>query len=230
MIITIDGPSASGKSSLARNIAKTLNVFYLNTGLLYRALGYILIKNFNYSKQNLVDPKQKDLEEIVDIQKLKYFIDGDSHIIFDNIDISNFLHLSEVSEYASIVSSNLRVRKILFDYQKQFVKHKNLVADGRDCGSVVFPEADIKIFLTASIEVRTQRWQKYLEFQGQYLPLEECKKMVIERDERDQKRVASSLVIPKDATVIDNSDLSQEQTLQKALDIVRQAGFVKKRL
>ncbi len=222
MIITIDGPSVSGKSSLARNIAKTLNIFYLNTGLIYRAVAYILVNNFNYSEQDLTNAKYEDITKILNQDKFNYiYLNNDSHVIYNNIDITEFLHSSQVSKYASILSSNLRAREILQDYQKSFSFKKKLVCDGRDCGSIIFPNADLKFFLTASIDIRAKRWQKYLAEQGQDLSFEECKSKVMERDDRDKKVIASLSVVPKDAIVIDNSNLTQEKTLKTVLEKIK---------
>jgi len=222
MIITIDGPSVSGKSSLARNIARELNIYYLNTGLIYRAVAYILVSNFNYSEQDLANAKYEDITKILNQDKFNYiYLNNDSHVIYNNIDITEFLHSSQVSKYASILSSNLKTREILQDYQKNFGVNKDLVCDGRDCGSILFPNADLKFFLTASIDVRAKRWQRYLADQGQNLSLEECKKKVTERDNRDKKVVASLSVVPKDAIVIDNSNLTQEETVKAALEKIK---------
>lgn len=231
MIITIDGPSASGKSSLARKLANELGIYYLNSGLLYRALAFILINKFNYSDAKLKNINIVDIDLI--LSELKYYFnvsveaqgaksDGKTESIkYQEVDITPFLKTPHIDQIASILSENKLLRLSLLDYQRNFSKENDLVTDGRDCGSVVFPDADVKIFLTASIQVRALRWQKEMKLKGLQYSLQECEQLISERDKRDQEREIAPLIIPKDAIVLDNSDLNQEETFNKALEIIQ---------
>lgn len=220
MIITIDGPCASGKSTLARNIANKLGIYYLNTGFLYRSVAYILVVKFGYDQEKLKEPDQHDLEYIFDNSRLIYFYDGDVYISFNGQDITEFLKTSEVDNISSIVSTNQRVRKMLLEYQRAVGENTNLVVDGRDTGSVVFPNADLKIFLTASVEVRAVRWQHDMELKGQCYTLQESIAIISERDKRDKERKISPLIIPEGAVIIDSSNLSQDEVLKKIISII----------
>ena len=238
MIITIDGPVASGKSSLARKIANKLGIYYLNSGLLYRSLAFILINKFNYADENLKSPNFADIDLI--LQELKYYFNvsdpstklrinsasaatgGQSESVkYQEVDIIPFLKTPHIDQIASILSENKQVRLLLLDFQRNFAKKNDLVTDGRDCGSVVFPNADVKIFLTASLEVRALRWQQDMELKGLHYTLQECITIITERDKRDQEREIAPLVIPKDAIILDNSNMNQDETFKRALEIIK---------
>lgn len=221
MIITIDGPTASGKSSLAQIIANKLKIYYLNSGFLYRGIAYVLLKYYKYDEEKLKNPNIEDLKEILDHSKFVYRFDGlGSHILFNLIDITQFLKTLESDKYSSIVSANKNVRSCLLAYQRIFGQKNSLIIDGRDCGSVVFPNATVKIFLTASIEVRAKRWQQDMLRRHKVLSLDESIKIISARDERDKTREISPLIIPSDAHIIDNSDLDQTQTAEVILNII----------
>lgn len=221
MIITIDGPAASGKSSLARELANKFGIYYLNSGLLYRGLAYVLINNFDYSEFELKDPKNEDINKIFNVDEFVYCYDGQKESLkYNNLDVTQFLKTPQIDKTSSILSSNSEVRSLLLKYQREFATKFDLVTDGRDCGTIVFPNADIKIFLTASIKVRALRWQHDMELKGMHYELQKCEAIISERDKRDQEREIASLKIPKDAIFIDNSDLSQAETFNKILDII----------
>jgi len=168
MIITIDGPTASGKSTVAKLLAKKLDFFYLNTGFLYRAVAYLLINHCAYTHEDLKNPDPLDLDEYLEPSRLIYDYDQDyiALIIFDGQNITPFLKTSFIDKGASIVSTNRRVRDLLLQVQRVAAQKYNIVAEGRDTGSVVFPEADIKIYLTADVAVRAERWQKQQAREG----------------------------------------------------------------
>lgn len=224
MIITIDGPTASGKSSLAQIIASKLGIYYLNSGFLYRGIAYVLLKHYQYDEEKLKNPNIENLKEILDCSKFVYRFDGlGSHILFNQLDITQFLKTLESDKYSSIVSANKNVRSCLLAYQRIFGEKNSLIIDGRDCGSVVFPNATVKIFLTASIEVRAKRWQQDMLRRHKVFSLDESIKIISDRDERDKTRETSPLIIPNDAHIIDNSDLDQTQTAEVILRIVDKA-------
>ncbi|MDR3646097.1 MAG: (d)CMP kinase [Candidatus Babeliales bacterium] len=209
MIITIDGPVASGKSFLARELANKLGFYYLNSGLLYRGLAFVILNN-----------PSLDIKTI--ISHLKYFYDGHKESIkYDDKDITPFLKTPQIDQASSIMSADPHVREILLDFQRNFAKQNDLVTDGRDCGSVVFENADVKIFLTASIKVRAKRWQHDQELKGNIYSQEECEAIITDRDKRDQEREIAPLVVPKDAIILDNSELDEEETFSKAREIIK---------
>src|SRR5271157_5319036 len=151
MIITIDGPAASGKSSVAKDLAKKLGFYYLNTGLLYRAVAYILMQQ----KGSLDTILPQDLEFI---NQLTYrYHDNVPTVLYEGNDITPMLFSASLEQGASIVSSNKAVRDALLAFQRRIAQEHDVIADGRDCGSVVFPNAEYKFFLTADVDARTQR-------------------------------------------------------------------------
>jgi len=223
MIITIDGPAASGKSTAARMLAKELGFYYINTGLLYRAIAYLLINKCAYKENQLRDPDPLDLKEYIDPEKLVYDFDKDfkEQIIFEGENITPFLKTSFIDKGASIVSTNGMVRELLLEIQRVAAQRFNVVAEGRDTGSVVFPEADVKIFLSASLKVRAERWRQEQEKKGNPYSQEDAKNIIDDRDRRDKERAIAPLTIPDDAIFIDNSKLDIDQTLAKVIDLVR---------
>ena len=224
MIITIDGPTASGKSTLANAIANELKIYYINSGYMYRGLAYVLVNYFNYTQDKLNNPDIQDLTNILDNSKFIYLYnlndDQMPHIIYDGEDISSKLKTSQIDNYSSIISSSPLVRQMLIAYQRTQGDKYDLVIDGRDCGSIVFPDANFKFFLTASIEARAERWQKVMEQKDKYFSMEESIKIISERDRRDRERKISPLIVPDGGIIIDSTNFSQDEVLQKVLDLV----------
>jgi len=219
MIVTIDGPTASGKSTVARQLARKLGCYYLNTGFLYRAISYLLRKKFGYTSAQLAHPEKDDLCAVLDPEKFVYqFKDGRAGVSFDGIDITPHLKTKENDQAASIVSGSPLVRDALLEYQRQFTKNYDVIAEGRDTGTVIFPNADIKIYLTASVEERARRWQRYQDKKGSEYSFEQALAQVRERDKRDSSRDIAPLRIPDDAIVVDSTDYTQQHTV----DVIEQ--------
>lgn len=223
MIITIDGPAASGKSTLARALAKKLDFYYLNTGLLYRAVAYLLINNCAYENNKLRDPDNLDLDMYIDKDRLVYKYDKESkeQIFFDDQDITPFLKTSFIDEGASIISTNKRVRQLLLNVQRVVAQKHDLVVDGRDTGSVVFPEAEVKIYLSAGEKVRADRWKEYQEKNGNIFSEGEARNIIADRDRRDKEREVAPLVIPDDAIFLDNSKLEVDETVEQIMTYIQ---------
>ena len=202
-IITIDGPSASGKGSLARNIAAHLNFDILDSGLLYRVYAYLYDRGLEHSK--IVSHIKKDIFFKTDLNGLT-IQDGKE-------DITGNLRSEKTAKAASKISSLKETRSNLLELQRGFYSSKGLVADGRDMGTVVFPNAKLKIFLIASPEVRAKR--RYLELQnrGQEVNMLALIDDIKQRDLKDQTRVLSPLIPAEDSVVIDSSDMSLDEVL-----------------
>jgi len=225
MIITIDGPAASGKSSVARKLARKLGFYYLNTGFLYRAVAYLLINKCAYKDEQLRNPDPLDLKEYIDPSRLIYDFDQSykEQIIFDNQNITPFLKTSFIDKGASLVSTNKMVRELLLEIQRTAAQRFNILAEGRDTGTIVFPEADIKIFLSASVKIRAERWRKEQEKKGNIFSEKEAKNIIEDRDKRDKERAIAPLTVPDNAIFVDNSKLDIDQTLVKIMDFIRES-------
>ena len=201
-IITIDGPSASGKGSLTRSIAAEFNFNILDSGLLYRAYAYFYKKEVNL---NNIGKK---------ISGLSFSFNSDDVQIFDNAEeITSLLRSENTAKVASALSSKKETRTNLLDIQRSFYNGKGLVADGRDMGTVVFPDARLKIFLTASSEVRAKRRHIELQNRGQEVNMRDLIEDIEERDLRDRTRTLSPLIPAEDSVVIDSSLMSLDEVL-----------------
>ena len=211
-VITIDGPSASGKGSLAREIAKIYNLSILDSGSLYRLYAYFAEEGMNM--EHIPNTIQKNIE----------FKISDRDLIIMNLenDITNKLRSESIAALASELSSRKDVRSALFDIQRSFYNDKGLVADGRDMGTVVFKEAKLKIFLTASVEVRAKR--RYLELQnlGQEVNMPALIDDIEQRDLKDSSRELSPLLPADDAHIIDSSEMSLEDVISFAKNLVKE--------
>lgn len=216
MIITIDGPTASGKSTVAKLLAKKLNFVHLNSGLLYRGIAYVLVKFFNYSEQDLISPKPTDLDQIILNHKLVYkYENQQAQVWYEGQDLTPYLKNKEVDNFASISSAAPQVRASLMSIQRQVAQSNDVIAEGRDTGTVVFPKADRKIFLTADLTIRADRWQKSMLAIGKNYTLEESMKLVDARDQRDISRHLAPLKPAQDSIVIDSSNLTCDQVIAK---------------
>ena len=201
-IITIDGPSASGKGSLTRSIAAEFNFNILDSGLLYRAYAYFYKKEVNL---NNIGKR---------ISGLSFSFNSDDVQIFDNSEeITSLLRSENTAKVASALSSKKETRTNLLDIQRSFYNGKGLVADGRDMGTVVFPDARLKIFLTASSEVRAKRRHIELQNRGQEVNMRDLIVDIEERDLRDRTRTLSPLIPAEDSVVIDSSSMSLDEVL-----------------
>jgi len=212
-VIAIDGPSGAGKTTIAKLVAKELGFDYLDTGALYRTVALAL-------KNNGIELEDSD-------DKLKDLLDN-SHIAFNNgkvflngKDVSEDIRSSEIDHYSSVFSARKVIRDFLLEVQRDSALDADLVVEGRDTTTVVFPDAKIKIYLSASLEERAKR--RYLQFRekGIDISIDESIMNITERDIRDSNRKIAPLKIASDALLVDSSNLSVEQVLKKILDFVR---------
>lgn len=217
MIITLDGPSASGKSRAARTLAHMLGIYYLSTGYLYRAVAYCALKRGAVIAEKY--PLDAELiAECADPQRLSYrYEQGNARVLFDGIDITDHLKNPVVDRSASIVSAQPAVRAALICVQRAIADAADLVADGRDCGSVVFPAAPYKFFITASLDERARRWAADCALRGISCSLDEALAALTERDTRDAARAVSPLVIPEGAVIIDTTDSTPDQVVARII-------------
>ena len=200
-VVTIDGPSGVGKGTISEHLANKLRWNYLNSGALYRAIAWV-VKNDSIELSNFIELENASKNIHFTIREKKL------HIEYKNIEISSLIYNEEVAKTASKVSSIPKVRESILNIQRAFKKEPGLIAEGRDMGSVIFPEAGVKIFLTASIETRAQRRFKQLKDRKFNVSLPALIKDLDARDKRDKSRKSSPLIIPEGAFVIETDDLS----------------------
>jgi CMP/dCMP kinase len=223
MIITIDGPTASGKSTVGRMIADKVGFYYLCSGLIYRAIGYCLVHKYDYTLETITHVRLEDINECAAQLWYEYNAHSQERIFSEDDAMPLYLKDKFMDQVASRVSVNKDVRKAVTTIQHDIAHHHNIVVDGRDVGSVVFPNAEVKFFLTTSMQVRAQRWQKDQEKYGNYFPLDQAVTSITERDERDKNRATAPLVIPAGAIVIDSSLLTIEETVEKMMEYIRES-------
>ena len=210
LVITIDGPSAAGKGSLARNLALFLDFSILDSGALYRAFAYFHNQGLN----------NKEIES--SIEKLMFIPEkDDTKIFYEDTDITSSIRNEEIAKAASNLSALSNTRKSLIGIQRNFMPSNNLVADGRDMGTVVFPEAELKIFLVASAEVRAKR--RYLELQnrGQEVNMRDLIADIEARDMMDKSRTLSPLIPAEESIIIDSSTMSLDEVLSFTKKLVK---------
>ncbi len=215
MIITVDGPAGTGKSTVAREVARTLSYAFLDTGALYRAVAYALI----VFKINLSN--EKAIAEFLDANPLDILTQGqETRYVIAGIDVTPHIRTREASNASSLISTYAVVRSFLLPIQRGFAFHQNIVCEGRDMGTTVFPNAEVKIFLTARPEIRAHR--RFLELRGTTsTSFEETQKEMSERDQRDSTRSISPLMQPHDASLIDTSDLSILQVVDRIVALAQ---------
>ncbi|MCD6351612.1 MAG: (d)CMP kinase [Armatimonadetes bacterium] len=219
--IAIDGPAGSGKSTLARSLAQALDYLYVDTGAMYRAVAYKAL-------QEGLDPAREEDQERVgqlagEIEFHFVWEDGQMRLLVDDEDVSEVIRTPDVERLSSPVSAIPKVREELVAAQKTLGQTGGIVMEGRDIGTVVLPDADVKLFLIASPEERARRRWRQLRERGISRPYETVLSETIERDRRDSSRPISPLKPAEDAVLIDSTDLTQQQVLERALEIVRQA-------
>ena len=216
--VAIDGPSGAGKSTRARAAAKVLGFIYVDTGALYRASGYYIVKQgINTKDEHAVSQQLKN----IDIS-LKYDNNGKQQVILNNNDVSEYIRTPEVSMAASNVSAIPKVREFLLDLQRNIAKTNNVIMDGRDIATVILPNADVKIFLTASAEKRAHR--RYLELleKGENITEQEVLEDVKKRDYQDSHREIAPLMPSGTSIIVDTSELTLDESINTIIKIVKE--------
>jgi len=216
-VVTIDGPSGSGKGTLSQMLARHLGYHLLDSGALYRLVALASVKrHLDLAQEHLVVPIAQNLN-------VEFSVEGNSmRILLDGEDVTDAIRQEVISMGASQVAAHPGVRAALLERQRAFAKSPGLIADGRDMGTVVFPDSTTKIFLTASAEARAERRFKQLKAKGEVVAMENLVADIRERDERDSKRAVSPLVPAADATIIDSTDMGIEEVFASMLALIKQ--------
>lgn len=217
MKIAIDGPAGAGKSVTAKAIAKNLGFIYVDTGALYRGIGLYVIRK---------GVKPSSIEEVVpllaEIKIEMRHIEGEQHIFLNGEDVSGLIRTEAVSFAASDVSAIPAVRDFLFDMQREIAEKNNVVMDGRDIGTVVLPDAELKLFLTAKPEIRAQRRVLQLAEKGIEANYDDVLADVIQRDYNDSHRDFRPLKLAEDGILIDNTELPLDETVEKIISLAKE--------
>lgn len=213
--IAIDGPSGVGKSTLAKALAKELNFVYVDTGAIYRTVGL-------FAQYNNIDPNnESEISKYFDKIKINLkWVDGAQRVFLNGEDVSDEIRTPKSSMYASAVSALPAVRNFLLNMQRNIAAENSVIMDGRDIGTVVLPDADLKIFLTASAEARAQRRFLELQEKGMNTPYEEVLRDIEYRDAQDSSRAAAPLKPADDAVFLDSTDLSFDETVERVCALV----------
>ena len=218
LTIAIDGPAGAGKSTIAKRLASALHIVYLDTGAMYRSLAW-------YALLHQVDVG--DEAALLDIVEHAHFLftatEAGTRIFHNDEDITEALYSADVSRGASFVSQHPSVRAWMVNWQREFTFSRSAILDGRDIGTVVLPNASLKVFLTASVEARAER--RYLQQRDAGLSLEDIMSEIIARDERDSGRSIAPLVAANDAIVIDSTSMGIDDVVEFILALAREKGF-----
>ncbi|MBR3965544.1 MAG: (d)CMP kinase [Clostridia bacterium] len=215
--IALDGPSGSGKSTVAKAISGRLGIVYVDTGALYRSVGY-------YVRTKGKDPKNaSEVEALLsEIELDVRYENGVQCVYLNGENLGDKIRQPEISMYASAVSAIPAVRAFLLETQKSIARKNNVVMDGRDIGTVILPDADVKIFMTASNEARAMRRYKELTEKGVEVKYEDVLREMIERDENDRSRAVAPAIPAEDAIIFDNSDYDLEGSIEKVIEIIKE--------
>ena len=214
MVIAIDGPAGSGKSTTAKNVAEKLGFIHINTGAMYRGIALKCIQE----DVNIEDTSQ--LNHLLTHTKLEFASEGELTLFMDDVDISAEIISVQVTDFVSQVSAISEVREKLVQYQREMADRLDVVLEGRDIGTVVFPNAEYKFFLVADILERARRRKKEMEAKGEVVSLEELTSEMEERDRKDSTREHSPLKKAEDAVEIDTTGLNIEEQVNRIVEIV----------
>ncbi|MBQ9086771.1 MAG: (d)CMP kinase [Clostridia bacterium] len=219
--IAIDGPGGAGKSTISRAVAAKLGIVYVDTGALYRTVGYFV-------RSRELDPKNREavIGCLSDISIEVRYAEGTQHVFLNGEDLGDRIRTPEMSMYASAVSAIPEVRAFLLETQKDIARKNSVIMDGRDIGTVILPNADVKIFLTASAECRAKRRYDELIAKGQNVQFEDVLREMNERDTQDSTREIAPATAAADAVVFDNTGMNLEESVNAVVALIREkTGF-----
>ena len=214
--IAIDGPAGAGKSTIAKELANRLSFVYVDTGAMYRAIGLYLLRNqISPKDENSVEKACKEIQISISYE------DGVQQVFLNGENVSEEIRKEEVGNMASVSSANPEVRAHLLKLQRNLAAENNVVMDGRDIGTTILPNAEVKIFLTASAKTRASR--RYLELteKGEVCDMDEILKDIVDRDERDMNRAVSPLKKAEDAVLVDSSEMGIDEVVESILSVYR---------
>lgn len=215
--VAIDGPAGAGKSTIAKAAAKELGFIYVDTGALYRTVGVNALRN----KVNM--ESDEDIASVLPSTQVQLkFVDGEQRMYLNGEDVSSEIRLPEASMAASRVSAVPKVREFLFDLQRDLAKKNNCIMDGRDIGTVVLPDAKVKIFLTASPECRADRRYKELCQKGVEVNYDDVLSDIVKRDYNDSHRAVAPLKPAEDSVYLDTSELDLQQSIDAVINIIKE--------
>ncbi len=214
--VAIDGPAGAGKSTIAKRIARRLGYIYVDTGAMYRAMAYYLIQNqVDAADQEAIAAACQHADISICYQ------DGEQVVLLNGENVNAYLRTEAVGNMASVSSAVPEVRKKLVELQQKLARETNVVMDGRDIGTVVLPDADVKVYLTASVETRAKRRFLELQEKGEPADLAKIAADIEDRDYRDMHRDISPLRQAEDATLVDSSDMTIDQVVERILELCR---------
>lgn len=214
--VAIDGPAGAGKSTIAKQIARKLGYIYVDTGAMYRAMAYYLIQNqVDAADQEAIAAACQHADISICYQ------DGEQVVLLNGENVNAYLRTEAVGNMASVSSVVPEVRKKLVELQQKLARETNVVMDGRDIGTVVLPDADVKVYLTASVETRAKRRFLELQEKGEPADLAKIAADIEDRDYRDMHRDISPLCQAEDATLVDSSDMTIDQVVERILELCR---------
>ena len=225
--VAIDGPGGAGKSTISKSVAKRLGIIYVDTGALYRTVGY-------FARENGLSVDDAKVSELITplLDKINIeiaYVDGSQHVILNGEDLGDKIRQPAISMYASACSSVGNVRAFLLEAQKKLARENSVIMDGRDIGTVILPNADVKIFMTASDEARAMRRYNELIAKGQDVKFEDVLRELVERDRADSSRAVAPLKPADDAHIFDNSDYDFDASVEYIINyIAEKTGVVEK--
>ena len=215
--VAVDGPAGSGKSTITKMVAKSLGFNYVDTGAMYRAL------TFNFLSNGLDELEEEKIKELLSKTDFKVeYVDGVQYVYVNDVEVSDKIRTAEVSKFTSLFAKSPAVRDFLIDTQRNLANTNNIIMDGRDIASVVLPNADVKIFLTASVEERARRRVLDFERQGiENVDFEKVKEDIKARDWQDENRDIAPLVKVDSATLLDTTSLTIDEVVKKMAELVK---------
>lgn len=215
--VAVDGPAGSGKSTITKMVAKSLGFNYVDTGAMYRALTY------NFLSNGLEELEEEKIKELLSKTNFKVeYVDGVQYVYVNDVEVSDKIRTAEVSKFTSLFAKSPAVRDFLIDTQRNLANTNNIIMDGRDIASVVLPNADVKIFLTASVEERARRRVLDFERQGiENVDFEKVKEDIKARDWQDENRDIAPLIKVESATLIDTTSLTIDEVVEKMTELVK---------
>ena len=215
--VAVDGPAGSGKSTITKLVAKSLGFNYVDTGAMYRALTY------NFLSNGLDELEEEKIKELLSRTEFRVeYVDGIQYVYINDVEVSDKIRTAEVSKYTSLFAKSPAVRDFLIETQRNLANTNNIIMDGRDIASVVLPNADVKIFLTASVEERARRRVLDFERQGiENVDFEKVKEDIKARDWQDENRDIAPLVKVESATLLDTTNLTIDEVVEKMAELVK---------